>query len=437
MKWKSTAFVAVLAVGLLGACTSAEEPDAPASPEAPSEAPADTPDGEQVELDFAIFSPDQQPAIEEVVAAFEAENPDIDVTLQVIPWVDYWNTLQTTSAGGTGPDVAWMLGARLGPYLEGGALLPLDDAIAEAGIDLAGYPEALVDLYRDSGATYALPKDFDTIALWYNKEIFDNAGIAYPTADWTWDDVVTNAKALTDPEADIFGIGAPLEAQAGYYNTIYQAGGEVISADGTTSGYDSPEAIAGLKFWTDMINVHGVSPSLASFSDTEAVAQFMSGRLAMLYTGSFYALRFANDEYASANFDVAPLPQGPVSGASVINGMGNVAFAGSEHPEEAARLAVFLSSPTASAIQSATGAVLGSYAGTQQAWVDAFPQFNAQVFLDMVEGAVVYPVSRNTDAWASREGETLTPAWTGEETVESAAGKLAGVMNDALAQEQG
>ena len=58
-----------------------------------------------------------------MVDAFEDENPNISVTLQVIPWVDYWNTLQTSSAGGTGPDVAWMLGAKLGPYVDGGALL--------------------------------------------------------------------------------------------------------------------------------------------------------------------------------------------------------------------------------------------------------------------------------------------------------------------------
>ncbi len=428
MKLRSAVLGAIVVASLLTACTD------PAT---------DAGDGgtagadEEVNLTFDIFSPDQQPAIQQVVDAFEAENPGITVTLQVIPWVDYWNTLQTTSAGGTGPDVAWMLGARLGQYVDGGALLPLDDAIADAGIDTSGYPQPLVELYQRGDTTYALPKDFDTIGLWYNKALFDAAGLAYPDPDWTWDDVITNAQALTDTADDVYGIGAPLDAQSNYYNTIYQAGGEVISADGTTSGYDEPGSVAGLKFWTDMINTYGVSPSLQSFSDTEAVAQFMSGRLAMLYTGSFYAIRFANDEYASANFDVTELPAGPVSDATIINGMGNVAFAGSEHPEEAARLAVFLSSPEASQIQSESGAVLGSYTGTQQAWVDAFPQFDLQVFLDMVPDSVVYPVSENTDAWASREAELLTPAWTGEQDVADAAGALAKAMNDALAAEQG
>lgn len=439
MKRRSALLGAVAAVSLLAACSSTD-PAGPATTEPGTpgtETTTDDAPGEKVELEFAIFSEDQRPAIEQVVAAFEDENPDIDVTLQVIPWVDYWNTLQTIVAGGTGPDVAWMLGARLGPYLDGQVLLPLDDAIAEAGIDTAGYPEALVSLYRHDGATYALPKDFDTIGLWYNKALFDAAGLEHPNPDWTWQDVVDNAVALTDPDAGTYGFAAPLEAQAGYYNTIYQAGGYVISQDGTTSGYDLPASIEGLEFWTDMIHEHRVSPSLASFADTEAVAQFISGNIAMMYTGSFFALRFANDEYASANFDVTELPAGPANDATIINGLGNVAFANSDHPEEAARLAVFLSSPTASEIQSATGAVLGSYEGTQQAWVDAFPQFNVQVFLDMVPGSVVYPVSGDTDAWASREGELLTPAWTGEQSVADAAAALAAVMNEALAQEQG
>lgn len=391
-------------------------------------------DAEEVNLTFATFSPDQEPAIRQILDVFEEENPGVTVDIQIIPWTDYWSTLQTSTAGGTGPDVAWMLGAKIGQYIDGGVLLPLDDAFEASGLDIEKYPEPLVDLFVDDGTTYALPKDFDTIGLWYNKALFDEAGLAYPTPDWTWDDVVTNAQALTKPDGSVYGIGAPMDPQATYYNTIYQAGGEVISEDGTTSGYDSPEAIEGIKFWTDMINVHHVSPTLESFADTESVAQFMSGRLAMLTTGSFYAIRFAGDEYASENLDVTELPGGAQE-ATIINGIGNVALASTEHPEVAAELAVFLSGEEASQISSETGTVIGSYDGTQQAFVDAFPQFNLQAFLDQAENGVVLPVSRNTDAWASREGEFLTPAWTGEQPVEEAAAGLAGAMNEALAQE--
>ncbi|WP_440085985.1 ABC transporter substrate-binding protein [Streptosporangium sp. LJ11] len=388
----------------------------------------------KIQLTYAIFSTDQQPAMEKVVDAFEKGNPGIDVAVQVIPWTDYWTTLQNSAAGGTGPDVAWMLGSKIAPYVDGGAIQPLDEAISASGTALKAYPQQLLPLFERDGKTYALPKDFDTIGLWYNKALFDAAKLPYPNADWTWDDVVKNAKALTDGDKGVYGIAAPVEAQAGYYNTIHQAGGHVISPDGKSSGFGQPASIDGLRFWTDLIK-SGSSPDLKSLSDTEAVAQFMGGKIAMYYSGSFYAHRFAQDAYTSKNVDVTELPAG-VKEATVINGLGNVALASSKHPQEAAKLAVFLSGEQASRIQSETGTVLGSYTGTQQAWVEAAPQFNLKAFLDQLPNAVVYPVSKNTDAWSSREGELLTPAWNGEQPVEEAAKALATAMDEALAQEQ-
>lgn len=390
--------------------------------------------GEKINLTYAIFSEDQKPAMQKVVDAFTAANPNISVELQVTPWVEYWNKLQIASSGGTGPDVAWMLGAKFGPYADGGALQPLDDAIAETQTDVSKYPAPLVELYKRDSKTYALPKDFDTIGLWYNKKLFDDAGVTYPDATWTWDTLVEAAKKLTDKDKGVFGIAAALDAQAGYYNTIYQAGGSVISADGKKSGYDDPNTIRGLQVWPDLINKHKVSPTLQSLSDTEAVAQFMSGKVAMLSSGSWYAKRFADDAYTKANVDVAKLPKADKE-ATIINGLGNVAFAGSKHPKEAAHLAVFLSGEEAAKIQSATGTVVGSYEGSQTAWVDAAPFFNLKVFLEQVPNAVVYPVSKNTDCWASKESELLGKAWTGGESTEAAAKKLAKVMNDCLAKE--
>jgi multiple sugar transport system substrate-binding protein len=391
-------------------------------------------DNGKVQLTYAIFSTDQQPAMQKVVDAFEKKNPSIAVKIQVIPYTDYWTILQNSAAGGTGPDVAWMLGAKMAAYADGGVLLPLDQAIKDSGTDLSAYPQQLLGLFKRNATTYALPKDFDTIGLWYNKALFDAAGLDHPNADWTWDDVIKNAKALTDSKKGLFGIAAPVEAQAGYYNTIYQAGGQVITPDGKASGYDDPASIKGLEFWTNMIK-NGYSPDLKSLSDTEAVAQFMAGKIGMYYSGSWYAYRFAHDDYASKNFDVTELPAG-VKEATIINGLGNVALASSQHPKEAAQLAVFLSGKDASSIESETGTVLGSYAGTQKAWVDSAPQFHLQSFLDQLPNAVVYPVSKNTDAWASHEGELLTPAWNGDVSADQAAQSLAKVMNEALAGEQ-
>jgi multiple sugar transport system substrate-binding protein len=227
-------------------------------------------------------------------------------------------------------------------------------------------------------------------------------------------------------------MAAPLNRQEGFYNTVAQAGGYIV-ADGK-SGYDDPKTQEGLQFWTDL-QAAGVSPTLEQFADTEAVAQFENGTVAMYYGGSFYAQRFYDNAELRPNVDVTVLPQG-AERATVINGIQNVGFAGTEHPEELKRFLLFLGGEEAAEIQAATGAVIPAYEGTQQAWVDSMPEFNLQAFIDEVPYGVVYPVSADTAAWNTLEDQYLPPAWNGTETVQEAADKLATAMNGVLAKEE-
>ena len=142
--------------------------------------------------------------------------------------------------------------------------MPIDAYVARDKVDLGNYMPAVMDAYKFKDHVYALPKDVDAIALWYNKELFKQAGVDYPTADWTWDDLTAAAQKLTDPAKGVYGIAAPAEDQANYDNTILQAGGQIISADGKKSGYDSPEAIRGLQLWVDLINKYHASPVSAA-----------------------------------------------------------------------------------------------------------------------------------------------------------------------------
>jgi multiple sugar transport system substrate-binding protein len=323
-----------------------------------------------------------------------------------------------------------MLGDRFQVYASNGQLLELDDAIAEADIDMSKYPEALVNLFNHDDHQYGLPKDFDTIGLWYNKELFDAAGVAYPDETWTWEDVSTAAEALTNAAAGVYGIAAPLNRQEGFYNTVAQAGGEIISEDGKASGYDDPATQAGIQYWVDFVE-NGSSPTLQQMADTEAVAMFENGTVAMYYGGSFYASRFYENADLRSKVDVTVLPGGERR-ATVINGIQNVGYAETKHPEELAKFLLFLGSEEAALIQAETGAVVPAYEGTQQAWVDSMPEFNLQAFLDQVPDSVVYPVSQNTSVWNEFEMEHLTPAWELKEPVKDAADKLAGKMNEAL-----
>ena len=385
--------------------------------------------GGKVTLNYGIWDQTQEPAMKQIVAAFEKQNPNITVDIQVTPYTDYFTKLQTAASGGSAPDVFWMNGPNFQLYASNGQLMSLSNA----GIDTSDYPSSMVNLYKYNGTQYGVPKDFDTVGLWYNKAIFKAAGVALPTANWTWADFQAAAAKLTDKSKGIYGVGATLEGQENYYNTIFQAGGTVISADGKSSGYDSAASISGLEFWTNLIS-KGDSPTLAQMNDTAPYDMFMSGKLAMFWGGSWDAVAFAANANTKTNADVTVLPEG-VKRATVIHGLANVVYAKSAHPDQAEKFAAFLGSKQAADIEASTGTVIPAYNGTQQAWVKAYPQYDLQSFLDELSYAVPYPISKDTAAWNALETSNLTKAWDLSESVPTAASQLTTQMNAALAKE--
>lgn len=393
-----------------------------------SSAPASN---EPVKLSFAIWDQNQKDAMQQIADAFTAEHPNVTFEIQVNAFEDYWTKLQTAAAGGAGPDVFWMNGPNFQLYASNGLLAPLDDQ----NIDTTKYSKGLVDLYTYEGKLYGAPKDFDTIGVWYNKTLFDAAGVAYPKAGWTWDDFKATARQLTDKKKGIYGVVAAQYNQMEYYPTIYQAGGEVISADHKTSGYGSPQALEGITFWTDFIK-SGDSPTAQQMTDTEPNTIFQNGKAAMLWNGSWAAGGYGSLPKFKNQVDVAPLPAGPAGNMSVVHGLAAVANAKGAHADIAKQFAAFVGSEKAAQIQASSGAVIPAYAGTQQAWMDANPQYNLQVFIDALSNAVPYPVSKNTSAWTKLEGDVLTQVWAGNVEASEGLKELATKMQAALDEEQ-
>jgi multiple sugar transport system substrate-binding protein len=387
-----------------------------------------------VTLSYGIWDQNQVPALKQVVANFEKANPKIKVKIQVTPYDQYFTKLQAAAGGGAAPDVFWMNGPNFRLYASNGVLAPISKQIKAAGLKTSVYPKSLVDLYSLGGKQYGLPKDFDTIGLWYNKTLFDAAGVKYPDASWTWQDLQDAAAKLTNKSKGIYGIPASLEGQQNFYNTILQAGGHIISADGKTSGYNDPATIEGLKFWTDLIK-NGSSPSLQQMTDTLPLQWFESGKAAMFYGGSWNVVEFKKNDYTRDKVNVAPLPMGKQKGV-VIHGLANVISAKSKHADAAWKFVDYLGSKAAATVEAETGTVIPAYNGTQQAWVAASPNYDLKVFLDATAYSSPFPVSQNTAAWNTDETKYLTPAWDGKEDVAAAADALAKAMNADLAKEK-
>ena len=186
-----------------------EKTESTDSEDAGSDAKEET-SGSDVTLSVAIWDNNQAPGLQEIIDDFTAKT-GIQTKLSVVKWDEYWTMLEAGAQGGSLPDVFWMHSNESQRYMSNDMLLDLTDKIAASDvIDPANYPDDIWGLYTYEDKYYAVPKDIDTIALWYNKTMFDEAGLEYPTADWTWDDVTEAARKLTKDDGSQYGIAVKI-----------------------------------------------------------------------------------------------------------------------------------------------------------------------------------------------------------------------------------
>jgi multiple sugar transport system substrate-binding protein len=229
---------------------------------------------------------------------------------------DYYTKLQTTLAGGTAADLMWLSQEYIAGYADQGAILDITDYLEADTENPAAnlddyFPEVLQTAqYQDR--TYGLPWIAQPVVLYFNRALFDEAGLEHPTLDWTWDDLKENAAALTQ---DTDGDGA--NDQWGFTMNgwppiqmfIWQAGGEVISEDLSSSPIDSPEAIAGAQFYADMVYNDEHTPPEAVISEQGFGEMFKAGRIAMFMGGAADDL----DRVEGLDVGVVAVPSGPAN----------------------------------------------------------------------------------------------------------------------------
>jgi multiple sugar transport system substrate-binding protein len=395
--------------------------------------PAFVPDGGRARIGYGMWDKDQVPAMQEIIDEFRREHPDVDVEIQLTPFATYWPRLQTAIVGGGAPDVFWMNAPNIAMYARYGTLLPLSDRLRRDGVSLADHPQNLVELYQYSGEQFGVPKDFDTISLFYNRELFDRARIPYPDETWTWQHVLDAAAEVRDPASAVFGFSAALDRQRDLYPAIFQNGGWVLR-DGR-SGFADEATIGGLRHLTEAID-RDLAPNAMANADTRSRELFQGGKLAM-YNG---LPNDSNDPYEDpavrARTGVAVLPRG-VQHGTVIHGLANVVNARTPYPDACVAFVEFMAGRLAGEIQGRSGTILPSFAGTQQAFLDAKPEFRMQSFIDQVPYATAYPASVNTATWERMQLQILGPSWVGpgSRPIEVSARLLAGDMDVVLAKE--
>ena len=413
----------MLSIAAMAGCASAApaaettEQPAPAT-EATEAAPAAAADELSGEITFAFWDGNQQDGMQALADAFVAQHPGVTINLSVTPWDSYWQVLGAAAEGGM-PDVFWMHSNNFVDFAKKGILMDCTDLY-----DPANFPAGISEVFRWDGKQLGVPKDFDTIALVYNKDLFDAAGVAYPDDTWNWDSLVAAAQKLTS--GDVYGFAAPAnEDQSGYLVTVYQAGGHTVNFGDKESGYTDPKTIQGVQFWIDLQKKYKVSPTQEQLTEMSHHDYFKSGKAAMVFLGSWEIKGYiAAMEELGQSFDVAILPMGPTGErATIYNGLTYCGYEGTPQPEIVKSFLTFLGTKEAAEIMGASGAAIPAYQDTQASWYNNFSNFNVKAYPEMIAYGVQYPFSATKAEWGTEEKAMIAELYT-EETPDVAA-KLA------------
>lgn len=284
---------------------------------APTGAGGAAPAAEKITLSFghhweAAFQPVQA----EFDKNYMERHPNINITVTNNTWADHNQIVPTWAAAGTLPDVIYVHGRYAFPWNYEGIVISIQDYIDnDPEFNVEGIWEEALRLYRFDGNQHELPYDHGPVILGYNKDLFDAAGMDYPSPDWTMDDFRQAAIALTDlsdssnPQWGYSG-SLPNFGNTANGPMLYGWGVEPFNEDETVIQLDNDAARTAVQFWVDLIHVDKAAPTPAESQAFEQGA-WISGRVAMNNVASWNTPTLHT--FASFAWDVAPWPQGPVT----------------------------------------------------------------------------------------------------------------------------
>lgn len=426
----------LVAVLLVSACspTPAATPG-PATPPAAAATQA-----APVDITYMMWgSPEELAVWQQIVNDFHAAHPNVTVKVDVADWDGYWEKLKTLYAGGTPPDVYAMDAPLYPDWAERGVLLNLQPYIdASPGLLDGLYPGTLT-AYKRADGYYGLPRDFQTIVLFYNKDMFDAAGVAYPTDAWTFDDLRDAARKLTkdtngDGKIDQWGFSPDLwDMELFWSEALWGYGGDVIDVPGGRTLIAEGKGRDAWHFIAAMVTED------KSIPDPDTATQFggdpfAAGVSAMTTIGHWVVPEYAQLEFKWA---VAPFPAGPAARATSVNSAGFVVAKDSKHPAEAfefVKFAISTSGQTRLAELGFALPVLKSVAEGPAYLEQKSAPIDHKVFIDAVAYAHAKPSFKGYDAWATVVGDGLIPVWTGETGIDTALDEIVPAADEVLAQ---
>lgn len=383
--------------------------------------PAPPPALEPVTLTYYTFSaaPDHMEDLGQMIQIFEAAHPNIKINVETAPFDNYFTKLQTLIAGGTAPDIFELNYENFVTYASRGVLLDLNSlANSDASFDTSTYYPRAYEAFNFNGIQLGLPATFSTVVLFYNKDLFDQAGVAYPEEDWTWADAVEAGKNLTDPAAGVYGLHSAIHFWE-FYKKAAQNNCEFFNEDKTEVMINSPECVQALETMIGFVETEKVMPSQADMGGVSDGDMFLQGKLAMDVTGIWMFAAFEDAPFA---WDVEVEP-GMATHATHFFSNAVSVFAATKHPQEAWEwVKFFTTDPEMARIRVESGWELPALSNLAffDEYLQQSPPDNRQAVFNSLEYAVVPPVIERQGEFQDAVNLLLEQAQLGQLTPQQA-----------------
>lgn len=383
--------------------------------------PAPQPEPEPVTLTYYTFSaaPDHMEDLGQMIQIFETAHPNIKINVETAPFDSYFTKLQTLIAGGMAPDIFELNYENFVTYASRGVLLDLSPlADSDPSFDASIYYPRANEAFTYNGMQLGLPATFSTVVLFYNKDLFDQAGVAYPEEDWTWADAVEAGKKITDPAAGIYGLHSGIQFWE-FYKKAAQNNCRFFNEDNTEVLINSPECVQALETMISFIDTEKVMPSEAEMGGISDGDMFLQGKLGMDVTGIWMFAAF-NDAPFAWDIEVEP---GMAEHATHFFANAASVFAATKHPQEAWEwVKFFTSDPEMARIRVESGWELAAL--SNPAFFDEYlkqtPPDNRQAVFNSLKYAVVPPVIERQGEFQDAVGLLLDQARLGQLTPQQA-----------------
>ncbi len=383
--------------------------------------------------------PEEIDIITHSISEWQKLHPKIKVIFEHSPYTGYDSKILTRVAGGAAPDIIATEVDYFVTFATKNVLEDLEPYIAkDTAFSKQSFFPKILDRFTVDGKLYAVPRDVAPFAcVFYNKKLFDEAGIEYPTDDWTWEELLRKARALTKRDTN----GRTI--QYGFYgwawqNFVYGNGGGLVDdvKRPTKTRIDDPKSVAGLQFYADLINLYEVMPTPVALANLGMGVDLMfaSGRLAMFLSGIWETPGLRNYDF---KWDVAMFPKNSAGiRAFGSGGSGYAILKSSSHKKEAWEVVKALTGSQGQAELAKRGLAQPSLIEVAESefWAkDPAPPANKKMLNQAVDNIVFSPFYAH---WREIEEKYLRPkldlVFNGKRTAAEVVREVAPIINDYL-----